>query len=172
MVRCRRCKRELVRIAPQQGFGERLLGMLTIYPHRCQLCGSRFLAFRGFPAFVPRRNFQRLRVTFPTMLRSAFYLEEIPAQRATLVDLSIAGCRLEGPVTAAEGSRLRLEITTPTFEAPILVDEAVVCSHLDNGVGLLFTKIRRDERRRLARIIRERAPLLAAEQTPLGSSQQ
>lgn len=165
MVRCRRCKGGLVRVAPQQGLGERLLGLLTVYPHRCQLCGSRFLAFRGFPAFVPRRNFQRLRVAFPTMLRSAFYLQEVPAQHATLVDLSIGGCRLEGPITAAEGSRLRLEITTPIFEAPIVIDEAVVCSLPAMGAGLLFTKVQRKERRRIARIIREQSSMLHLEHT-------
>lgn len=172
MVRCPNCTTGLVRVAPQQGIAERLLGFLTIYAHRCQLCGARFLAFRGFPAIVPRRDFRRVRVDFPAILRSAFYLKDVPAQPAMLVDLSIAGCRLEGLIEAADGSRLRVEFTAPLYETPVVVDEAVVCAHPTNGVGLRFTKLRREERRRIARIIRERAPVFAAEEAAVRSSQQ
>lgn len=171
MVRCPSCKTGLVRVAPQQGILEWLLGLLTMYTHRCQLCGARFLAFRGFPAIIPRREFRRVRVDFPAMLRSAFYRKEVPAQQAMLVDLSIAGCRLEGLLEVADGTRLRVEFTTPIYETPVVVDEAVVCSHPTNGLGLVFTKVRRDERRRIARIIRERSPMFAVENVPVGSSQ-
>ena len=171
MVSCPTCKTDLVRVAPQQGVVERFLGFLTIYAHRCQLCGARFFAFLGSLAVVPRREFRRVRVAFPAILRSAFYLNEVPAQHVMLVDLSIAGCRLEGLIDVAGGARLRIEFTTPFDETPVVIDEAVVRSHPPNGIGLLFTKVRRDERRRIARVIREHAPALAAEEAPVGSAQ-
>ncbi len=157
-TRCRKCGSGLVRLAPQQGLAERLLGWLTVYPNCCQLCGHRFLSFLGRQAFMPRRNFHRISVRFPVWLRSAFYLTEVPGQQAVATDLSVAGCRLESQadLKMAVGTRMQLHIHVPEDELLLIIDEAVVCSYPGKGVGLIFTKVRRKEKRRIAGIIRER----------------
>lgn len=156
MIRCRRCKTRLVRVAPQEHLGERLVGWLTIYPHRCQLCAHRFLAFCGVLRFIPQRNFHRVRVSFPTSIRSAFFQNYFPAVPGRIVNLSIGGCRLDGELVIPKGARIRVEFDIGRDEKPVTIDEAVVCSHLGNGhaLGLRFTKLRREEKRRISRIVK------------------
>ena len=156
MTRCPRCHTRLVRVAPQQHLGERLLGWLTIYPHRCQLCAHRFLAFCGDLLFIPQRNFHRVRVDFPSSIRSAFFQNHFPAVRGRMVNLSVGGCRLDGEVQIPEGARIRVEFEVGQDEKPVTVDEAVVRSHPGRGkeLGLSFTKLRREEKRRIGRIVR------------------
>lgn len=156
MTRCPRCRTRLVRLAPQQHLGERLVGWLTIYPHRCQLCAHRFLAFSGHLLFVPQRNFHRIRVDFPTSIRSAFFQNHFPAVCGRMVNLSVGGCRLDGEILIPEGARIRVEFEVDRDQPPVTVDEAVVCSHPGHGkgLGLSFTKLRRGEKRRIGSIVR------------------
>jgi hypothetical protein len=156
VLRCPKCQTRIVRLAPQRGIGERLLGLLTIYPTRCQLCTHRFLAFRGRPFSIPQRDYQRVRVHFPVWFRSAFYQGEFPGQEGKIVELSLGGCRLESAAQLPKGARLRLQFEVAEDQAPVTVEEAVVRSHPSKGMGLVFTKVRRNEKRRLGRIIRGR----------------
>ena len=89
---------------------------------------------------------------------TAFYLTEVPGQQAVVTDLSVGGCRLESQadLKMAVGTRMQLHIHVPEDERPLIIDEAVVCSYPGKGVGLIFTKVRRMEKRRIAGIIRER----------------
>lgn len=156
MTQCPRCRTRLVRLAPRRHLGEWLVGWLTIYPHRCQLCTHRFLAFCGTIRFVPQRNFYRVRVSFPSRIRSAFFEHHFPAVPGTVVDLSVGGCRLDGALPVHEGARIRVEFDVGDHERPVTIDEAVVSSHHGpgKGLGLSFTKLRREERRRIGRIVR------------------
>lgn len=156
MIRCPRCKTRLVRVAPQKHLGERLVAWLTIYPHRCQLCAHRFLAFCGVLRVIPQRNFHRIRVSFPTWIRSAFFQNYFPAVPGRIVNLSIDGCRLDGKLVIPKGARIRVEFEVGRDEQPVTIDEAVVCSHPGDGygLGLRFTKLRREEKRRIGRIVR------------------
>lgn len=155
-LRCPHCQTRLVRLAPQQGIGERLLGFLTIYPIRCQLCAHRFLTFHGKPGFLPQRNFQRLRVGFLVWFRSALTKTSSPGVQGTLADLSIGGGRVECKVRPPKGSRLRLQIEVSEDQAPVEVEEAVVRTHTRQGIGLAFTRVTGKEKRRISRIIHER----------------
>ncbi len=156
MTRCPRCKTRLVRLAPQQHLGERLIGWLTFYPHRCQLCAQRFFAFCGHLLFIPQRNFHRIRVNYPTWIRSAFFESHFTAVRGKIVNLSVGGCRLDGKLWIPEGARIRVEFQVAQDEKPVTIDEAVVCSHTGdrNGLGLAFTKLRREEKHRIGRIVK------------------
>ncbi len=156
MTRCPRCHTRLIRPAPQQHLGERLIGWLTVYPHRCQLCAHRFFAFCGHLLFMPQRNFHRIRVDFPTWIRSAFFQNHFPAVRGRIVNLSVGGCLLEGELLIPEGARIRVEFEVGQDEKPVMIDEAVVCSHTGqgNGLGLTFTKLRRGEKKRIGRIVK------------------
>lgn len=153
---CQRCRSPLVRLVPCRALRERLLGLLTIYPLCCQLCGHRTLRLWGRFERLPQRTFSRVPVQYPAWVRPF----EQPASRwgygATVVDLSVGGCRLRGRPLAPLDSRLRLEFEVSDNEAPIAVEVAVVRSHLARGMGLAFVSLRPAEQRRIARIVRRR----------------
>lgn len=155
MTRCPRCKTRFVRLAPRQGVIEYLFAWLTCYPHRCQMCAHRFLAVCGRLSHVPQRNFQRVPVSVPASIRSAFFQPYFPPVPGQIVNLSIGGCRLQGAAPIPEGARLRLELDVDGRDKPVIIDEAVVCSRPGPSLGLTFTKVRRDERRRIGRLVKE-----------------
>ncbi len=159
MVRCPKCKTRMVRVAPQRSFTERLVGMLTIYPNRCQICGHRFLAFKGRRSFIPQRSYKRIPVEYPTQFRSAFYKEPTTGLQGTIENLSIAGCRVNSQVRMPLGARLYLQFQVAEGHEPVIIDEAVVRSHPGKGIGLSFTKLRSEEKKRLGRLIRVRGQL-------------
>ena len=156
MVRCPKCKTRMVRLAPQRSFVERLVGFLTIYPNRCQICAHRFLTFHGQRGFVPQRSYKRVPVQYPTWFRSAFYDEPTTGLQGTIVNLSIAGCRVNSSVRMPKGARLRLQFEVSEDQAPVMIEEAEVRSHPGKDIGLSFTKLRGEEKKRLGRLIRGR----------------
>lgn len=156
MPRCPNCATRLVRLAPQRGIADRLLGLLTIYPNCCQLCGHRFLRFRGRFRSLPKRDYHRVPVHFPTWYRSVFRKDDRDGLQGTMVNLSIGGCHIKGHLRIPKGSRIRLQFEVSDDRAPLTVEEAIVHFNPNNGIGLRFTKIGPLEKRRLAQIIRER----------------
>jgi len=157
MPNCPKCRTRKVQLAPQRGIAERLVGLVTIYPNRCQLCSHRFMAFRGRPGFIPRRDYQRVRVLYPVWFHSTL-LSKSPSrgQEGTMVNLSIKGCRIEAEVRIPKGSHLKLEFEVSEDQAPITVEEALVRSQSGTGIGLKFLRIRDQERKRITLIIRQR----------------
>lgn len=153
---CQRCRSRLVRVAPRLAIRERLLGVLTVYPLCCQVCGYRTLAFWGRYAFVPQRAFSRIPVRYPAWFR----LVEGPGPRTghagRLVDLSIGGCRLLGKTLPPLGARVTLDVELSGDAAPLGIEEALVCCHSGGGMGLAFTRIREAEQRRLGRLVQAR----------------
>lgn len=145
-----------MRLVPCRDIQETLLTWLTIYPTCCQLCGHRTRAFCGRVERLPRRTFSRVPVRYPAWFRPL----DQPAPRwgyeATILDLSVGGCRLKGRPVPPLNSRLRLDFEVSDDEAPVAVDVAVVCSHPSRGMGLAFVKIRQAEKRRIGRLIRSR----------------
>lgn len=143
----------MVRLAPRRALRETLLGLLTIYPVCCQLCGHRTLTFWGRFERLPQRTFSRVPVRFPAWVRPLDHPAPRRGHEAAIVDISVGGCRLKGRAVAPLDTRLRLEFEVSDNEAPIAVEEAVVRAHPSHGMGLAFIKIRRAEQRRIARII-------------------
>ncbi len=155
MRRCPTCKTRFVRAAPQHNLVEGALGLLTIYPTRCQICGRRFLTFEGHYHYIPQRNYQRIPVQFSAWLCSANPRDELGlSEEGTLVNLSVGGCRVDGMLRAPEGRRVRLQFEIDADQAPVTVEEALVRSHRGGRTGLSFTKLKKEEKRRIGRIVR------------------
>lgn len=146
----------MVRLVPCRALPETLLSLLTIYPACCQVCGHRTRAFWGRFERLPQRTYSRVPVRYPAWFRPF----DLPAPRwgyeATILDISLGGCLLRGRPVAPLQTRLRLEFEVSENEAPIAVDEAVVCAHPSRGMGLAFLRIRQADRRRIGGIIRGR----------------
>ena len=146
----------MVRLGPSRAIHESLLRWLTIYPLCCQLCGHRSLAFWGRFERLPQRTFSRVPVRYPAWFRPVDEAAPRRGYEATIVDLSIGGCRVRGPTLPVRDTRLRVEFEVSDNEAPIAVEEAVVRSSSPRGMGLAFAKIRQAETRRIGGIIRGR----------------
>lgn len=151
--KCSLCQTRLVRLAPQQGILEKLLGFFTIYPIRCQICANRFLAFYGKIRSLPQRNFHRVTVRFPVWFRPARAKNGRAGLEGTLENLTVAGCLITSKVKPPKGSRLGLEFEISEEEAPIEIKEAVVRAHLRRGIGVSFVKLRNQEKKRIGKIV-------------------
>ena len=66
---CPKCGTAKTKLAPRSGITDRLLGTLTIYPLRCQLCAHRFTTFLGKLKTNPRRNYERVPVQYSAQVR-------------------------------------------------------------------------------------------------------
>ncbi len=80
-----------------------------IYPFRCQICSHRFKAFRLFRRYVKhsvdRRQFERIETNLPAVF-------SFPGKQGEgrVIDLSVAGCRLESDAQLKLETILTLEI--------------------------------------------------------------
>ena len=171
--RCSQCQTRLVRLAPQQGFFEKLLGFFTIYPIRCQICAHRFLTFHGKIRTLPQRNYHRVTVDFPVWFRPTRSKNEPIGLEGTLQNLSVDGCLIASKVKPPKGSRLGLEFEISEEEAPIEIKEAVVRTHLRRGIGVSFVKLRNQEKKRIGKIVHGHLSQFRAQgffETPTGPS--
>jgi hypothetical protein len=154
-ITCPTCHTAKVRLAARIDLSDALLGGLTIYPFRCQLCADRFRKFLGHCTLNPRRSFDRVEVSFPVWFRP----HRIPGsprlgQEGVIENLSIRGCRIRTTAPAILGSLLELEFQFSQNSLPITVAEAVVRSSAGHGViGLRFTRLHQGEERRIRHII-------------------
>ena len=155
---CPKCGTSKTRLAPRKGVADRLLGALTIYPVRCQLCAHRFTAFLGKLKTNPRRNYDRVSVQYPAQVRPI----RDPSQRVVvegiLSNLSLRGCRVRTSQRIPMGCRVILEFHPAEYDDPIMVDGAIVRSRCAEGFGLRFSNLLRSEERRLRRILDLRLP--------------
>lgn len=158
---CPKCGTAKTKLAPRSGVTDRLLGTLTIYPFRCQLCTHRFTIFLGKLKTNSRRNYDRVSVEYPAQVRPI----RDPSQRlvveGTLSNLSLRGCRVRMSQRIPMGCRVMLEFHPAEYDDPIMVDGAIVRSRCAEGIGLRFSSLLRSEERRLRRILDLRLPDLA-----------
>jgi hypothetical protein len=151
---CPTCKAAKVRLAPRKSLSDTILGGLTIYPFRCQLCAERFRKFLGRHTPNPRRSFERIPVSFPVWFRprrSTRY--DQLGQEGVIENLSIRGCRIRCAVPSRIGTPLELEFQYPTDSLPVTVEEAVVHSLAEGAIGVRFTRLHRRDERRIRRIV-------------------
>ncbi len=155
---CPKCGTPKTKLAPRQGVADRLLGALTIYPFRCQLCAHRFTTFLGTLKTNPRRNYDRVSVEYPAQVRPI----RDPSQRVVvegmLSNLSLRGCRVRTSQRIPMGCRVVLEFHPAEYDEPIMVEGAIVRSRCAEGIGLRFSSFLRSEERRLRRILDLRLP--------------
>jgi hypothetical protein len=149
MPTCPLCKTRLVHQAAQWGGLERLLGLVTVYPFRCQLCTHRFLAFSGRYSESPKREYDRVPAQYPVTLYPASTGKPDEGIQGVTVNLSITGCLVETNAHVPQGTSVRLKIHGSGLAAPIEVEGAEVRVVLENRLGLEFSKIAPEEEQRL-----------------------
>ncbi len=153
-LHCPACGGSKIRPAARKSLSDILLSGFTIYPFRCQLCADRFRTFLGRRTPNPRRSFERIEVSFPVWFkpRRSKYADET-GHEGVIENLSIRGCRIRSAAPVAIGSRLELEFKHSSDSVPITVEEAVVRSLVDGTIGLRFTRLHRNDERRIRRIV-------------------
>lgn len=141
MPTCPRCKTRLVHQASQEGSLEPLLGLLTLYPFRCQLCTHRFRAFLWRYSESPKREYDRVSAQYPVTLYPVSAGRQDEGIQGTTINLSITGCMVETSTQVPQGTSVRLNIHGAGLPAPIEVESAVVRVVLENKLGLEFATI-------------------------------
>ncbi len=149
MPACPICKTRLVHQASQGGGLERLLGLLTVYPFRCQLCTHRFLAFLWRYSESPKREYDRVPAQYPVTLYPASAQKPDEGIPGTTVNLSITGGLIETTAHVPQGTSMRLTIHPSGPLPPIEVEGAMVRAVLENRLALEFSKIAPAEEQRL-----------------------
>jgi hypothetical protein len=155
---CPKCGTLKTKLAPRNGMADRLLGALTIYPVRCQLCTHRFTTFLGKLKTNPRRNYDRVPVQYPAQVRPIHDPSQRVVVEGTLANLSLRGCHMRTNQRIPMGCRVMLEFHPTEYDDPIMVDGAIVRSRCAEGIGLRFSSLLRTEERRLRRILELRLP--------------
>ncbi len=146
--RCPRCGRHFVQRAHRTGVLEQLLSVAYIYPFRCQVCMHRFRALRWGQRYrrraQDRREFERIPVRVPVRLLGI----PRPASAET-IDLSVNGCNVVTDALLETGTVVELEFDVQPGGSPVAVEAAVVHSTHPGGAGLVFLRIRPEEKDRL-----------------------
>jgi PilZ domain len=155
---CPKCGTLKTKLAPRRGVADRLLGTLTIYPLRCQLCTHRFTTFIGRLQGNPRRNYDRVSVQYPAQVRPIHDPSQRIVVEGTLADLSLRGCHVRTSQRIPMGCQVMLQFHPAEYDDPIMVDGAIVRSRCTQGIGLRFSSLLRSEERRLRRILDLRLP--------------
>ncbi len=153
LVHCPQCGTLFIRPARPRGVLEYVLGFLTVYPFRCQLCTHRSLAFQGVPRFSPRRDFKRFHVRYPTSFRATLGGRGEGEKKGTMINLSMQGCSIQSEDPVEEGTTLRLEFVARDQEAPVAIQAAEVVSAKRNCLGLKFLEMRAEDEERIRHII-------------------
>jgi hypothetical protein len=151
--RCPKCGTPKTKFAPRNGIADRLLGALTVYPLRCQLCAHRFSTFLGKLKTNPRRNYERVPVQYPAQVRPTHDPSRRVVVEGTLSNLSLRGCRVRTSQRIPMGCQVVLEFHPAEYDGPIMIDKAIVRSRCAEGIGLRFSRFLRSEERRLRRIL-------------------
>ena len=150
---CPKCGTAKTKLAPRSGVADRLLGTLTIYPFRCQLCAHRFTTFLGKLKTNPRRNYERVPVQYSAQVRPVHDPTQRIVVEGTMVNLSLRGCRIRTSQRLPMGCHVMLELQPGEYDLPIMIDEAIVRARFTDGVGLRFSSFLRSEESRLRRIL-------------------
>lgn len=153
VVVCPSCGTGKIRLAVRRSVTDRLLGSVTVYPFRCQLCARRFRSFLGQRAGSPGRNFDRVPVEFPVWLKPVHASPQELGNEGVIHDLSIRGCRIRCERPVVPGTRVELEFQHTSVSFPITVDEAVVRFSSQGELGLRFIQLRRQDQRRIRGIL-------------------
>ena len=155
---CPKCGTAKTKLAPRSGVADRLLGTLTIYPVRCQLCAHRFTTFLGKLKANPRRNYERIPVQYSAQVRPLHDPTQRIVVEGTTMNLSLRGCRIRTSQRLPMGCHVMLELQSGEYDLPIMIDEAIVRARFTDGVGLRFSSFLRSEERRIRHILDLRLP--------------
>ena len=131
----------------------RLLSRFRILSFRCQLCTTRFRAYRnqlpGQTLVTDRRQYKRL----PVSLRANLLAENALRMDNRVTDISMGGCTLETTTTLPQGTFIELVIKPASDEEPIKIETAMVCSSRPESMGIRFLEMVSDDKNRLSQVI-------------------
>src|SRR5574341_862952 len=152
-VKCPNCSRQFVRRVAAVRSAERVLGLFSIYPFKCQLCGFRFRSSqwgeRNVRAAEDRREYDRM----PASFRLTFQAVNLSGHGAA-TNISMGGCSFNASTPLAGGIVLRLELQLSDNLSPVVVDAAVVRHSQEQSVGVEFLRWQESERARLQLFVR------------------
>ena len=97
-----------------------------------------------------RRSTPRFRVQFRTFPTDQHSMIE---HMGTILDLSMAGCRVDASVPVQQSAVMELRIYVPDLDWPLMVDEAVVQWVNGSSFGLYFLKMRLGVQDRLSWVL-------------------
>ncbi|MDF0676630.1 MAG: PilZ domain-containing protein [Nitrospira sp.] len=150
---CPSCGTLFVRVVYGEGTMERLLNRFRIFSFRCQLCTTRFRAYRnqlpGRTSAADRRQYKRLPVSF----RANVLAESAVRNDHRVTDISMGGCTLETTKTLPQGTCIGLVIKPASDEEPIKIGTAMVCSSRPESMGIRFLEMVADDKNRLSQVI-------------------
>lgn len=131
----------------------RLLSRFRILSFRCQLCTTRFRAYRnqlpGQTSITDRRQYKRLPVSF----RANLLAENAVRMDNRVTDISMGGCTLETTATLPQGTFIELVIKPASDEEAIKIETAMVCSSRSESMGIRFLEVVADDKNRLSQVI-------------------
>lgn len=131
----------------------RFLNRFRIFSFRCQLCTTRFRAYRnqlpGQSSVADRRQYKRLPVSF----RANLLAENAMRMDNRVTDISMGGCTLETTATFPHGTFIELVIKPASEEEPIKIGTAMVCSSRPESMGIRFLEMMADDKNRLSQVI-------------------
>jgi hypothetical protein len=152
-VKCPNCARQFVRRIAPFGVGEILLGVIYVYPFRCQLCGFRFrmpqFGVRYVRVEEDQREYERMAQGFPL----TFQANNLNGT-GSANNISMGGCSFESSIPLASGAILQMGLQVTDEVAPVMVDAAVVRYARGSSVGVEFLQWQQNERERLQLFVR------------------
>jgi c-di-GMP-binding flagellar brake protein YcgR len=132
---------------------ERILNRFRMFSFRCQLCTTRFRAYRnqlpGRTSIADRRQYKRLPVSF----RANLLTENALRMDNRVTDISMGGCTLETATTLPQGTFIELVIKPASDEEPIKIETAMVCSSRQESMGIRFLEMVADDKNRLSQVV-------------------
>lgn len=150
---CPSCGTPFVRVVYDEGPMGRLLNRFRILSFRCQLCTTRFRAYRNQTpdqtAVADRRQYNRLPVSF----RANLVTENAVRIDNRVTDISMGGCTLETATALPHGTFIELVIKPASDEEPIKIETAMVCSSRPDSMGIRFLEMVTDDKNRLSQVI-------------------
>ena len=141
-----------MRRSSRVGALERVLGVVYVYPFRCQRCTHRYRALHWGHRYPhpkgDRRDYERVVVRLPATLTAG--TETFDAET---VDLSVSGCAVRTAAGLPPGTGVRVTLRLGAGGKRMEVAEAVVRAAHEGRVSLQFVHVGVDERRRLAEFV-------------------
>ena len=152
-LHCPSCGTPFVRVVYDERTVGRLLSRFRILSFRCQLCTTRFRAYRnqlpGQTSITDRRQYKRLPVSF----RANLLAENAVRMDNRVTDISMGGCTLETTTTLPQGTFIELVIKPASDEEAIKIETAMVCSSRSESMGIRFLEVVADDKNRLSQVI-------------------
>lgn len=150
---CPNCFRQFVRRVAIVGAWDTLLGLLYIYPFKCQICGFRFRMPQWGVRYVKvpedLREYDRMATNF-----SLTFEGQNRKGQGRATNLSMGGCNFDTTTPLSIGMILRMELQIARDVAPVIVDAAAVRYARDRSVGVEFLQWQEKERERLQLYVR------------------